>query len=221
MDAHLDVGSGRSRNKATAIYDSPVAPFALCATLLRIFLLSCPAEHLGRSIDMLNSCELVLSVHQRFEGDSGVNPLLFSSFRPFNFCDHLPSNSPTVCGGGASGTNNNIHVSQAVHTLPHGKRGTENNTPFKINASAFVRDGILMSPSQVWGPLLSFLMEEVKRRQMRLSSSLDIDKLVNILQRTENNMLAIRILLTSWSSYSTKNKVCLYIYYISTYILRS
>jgi hypothetical protein len=66
-----------------------------------------------------------------------------------------------------------------------------------------------MSPAQVWGPLLLFLMQEVKRRQMpdTLSAPQDIEQLVGILQRSENHLLAIRVLLTSWASYASKKQV--------------
>lgn len=221
------MGGGKSNTTAEA-YSSPVSPFLLSGTLLRLFLLSCPPQHMGRAIDLLNCCELVLSVHQRLEGSSSMSP------SPWQGVKGGCGEGAGAGGSGLSGTQDcgtpqhggvatsSIKTSLRTTTttarshddMERGTNGVESGQQVQIGGHTFMRDGVLMSPGQVWGPLLLFLMEEVKRRQMRPSDtqtgtsvSQDVEKLVGILQRTENHLLAIRVLLTSWSAFSSKKQV--------------
>ena len=218
--------------------------------MLRLFLLSCPSLHLGRALDLLNSCELVLSVHQRLEGKgsrlsasassssggsgsgsgtgTGVlatGPSALGSHTPRQQQQqqqphHQPAGTIT-----ASTIKTSLRTSGNIAPLPAARAVSERERerevqmpPLQISGTTFLRDGILMPPAQVWGPLLLFLMAEVKRRLMPDTDtdtdtpppSQDIEHLVGILQRSENHLLAIRVLLTSWASYPSKKQVSLY-----------
>jgi hypothetical protein len=95
-------GTGRAALDAFS-YASPIAPFLLSGTLLRLFLLSCPSQHLGRAVDLLNACELVLSVHQRLEGTA-----------------HLTSTSTSTSAlGRATGTSSAATAATQVSGTPH------------------------------------------------------------------------------------------------------
>lgn len=97
---------------------------------------------------------------------------------------------------------------------------SENQLQGQITGNNFSRDGILLSPTVIWGPLVRHLLMETKRREAISSSdtsaiqnhaatSDDVEKLIAILQRSENHMLAIRVILCSWHHYSSKQQVLL------------
>lgn len=85
----------------------------------------------------------------------------------------------------------------------------------KIADGTFARDGILMHPKTIIGPLIQFALGEMKRRNSYFGSSSDVDKagditqLSNVLQRAENHLLSNRVLLSTWSSDSQKAQVYL------------
>ena len=185
-----------SRNTATATATLPVlslhdvtAPFVITRNLLRGIASICPAEHLGRSLDILNGSELVLAVYQRVEGVHSDEQ--HTKLKPSN---------------ATSGV-----VSPIVEA-------------FKINQSAFSRDGILMSSNAVMGLVLRYSTAEVRRRisitatvsrggmageggtnsEVEEEAAGDLDELVCALQRSENHMLALRVLLSSWHMGATK-----------------
>jgi hypothetical protein len=191
---------------------------------------------MGRAVDLLNACELVLSVHQRLEGATGLSSSSLSGNRPPGAMTgtgrvgggSAAQETPQQLGLAASSiktslrsTSTSSSVSQhpgaassrgeegAATTCSEDRGGAPLLPPLQVSGTTFMRDGILMAPVQVWGPLLLFLMEEVRRRQMpdAQRTSQDIEKLVGILQRSENHLLAIRVLLTSWSSYTPKKQV--------------
>lgn len=187
-----------SRNTATATgtASAPVlsphdvtAPFVITRNLLRGIASICPAEHLGRSLDILNGSELVLAVYQRVEGVHSDEQ--HTKLKPSNATNGV--------------------VSPIVEA-------------FKINQSAFSRDGILMSSSAVMGLVLRYSAAEVRRRisitatvsrgsmagegginsEVEEEVAGDLDELVCALQRSENHMLALRVLLSSWHMGATK-----------------
>jgi hypothetical protein len=156
--------------------ESMTQPFVVIRDLLRGVASICPAEHLGKSLDILNGSELVLAVYQRVEG-AVEEPIL-----------SRPSNSDISAPSPAS----------------HGE--------FKINETVFTRDGILMTPGSVLGLVLRYSAAEVKRRMTATTAAAatktpsegqdeiasDLEELVCTLQRSENHMLAVRVLLSSW-----------------------
>jgi hypothetical protein len=88
----------------------------------------------------------------------------------------------------------------------------------QISGVHFIRDGILMSAAMIWGPLLRYILMETKRRDCATGASHDsltqlptaaddIDKLVTTLQRSENHILAARVILSTWSGYQGKKQV--------------
>eukprot|EP01036_Dinobryon_divergens_P030754 gene30755-40048_t len=101
----------------------------------------------------------------------------------------------------------------------------------RISDCDFSRDGILMASSSVLVPLLKFITKESQRRNTKQSpgqghgrgvttstikgvtttpsqelTQLDVDELVAVLQKSENHILAIRVMLGSWSSGSSKSQ---------------
>jgi hypothetical protein len=155
--------------------ESMTQPFIVIRDLLRGVASICPAEHLGKSLDILNGSELVLAVYQRVEG-AVEEPILSRT-----------SNSDTSAPSPAS------------------------QGEFKINETVFTRDGILMTPGSVLGLVLRYSAAEVKRRMTATTAAAaktpsegqdeiasDLEELVCTLQRSENHMLAVRVLLSSW-----------------------
>lgn len=179
---------------------------------------------MGRAIDLLISCELVLSVYRRLEGASNLTSV---SLTGRGMAKAIPGGKSTTAAVPIGTPHHHGTIASTIKTSLRTNTGSANpsvhprtdtgsandditgGNHLQINGTTFMRDGILMSPVQVWGPLLMFLMDEVKRRQLPQSESnpQDIEKLVGILQRSENHMLAIRVLLTSWSSYGTKKQI--------------
>jgi hypothetical protein len=165
------------------------APFVITRNLLRGIASICPAEHLGKSLDILNGSELVLAVYQRVEGVES---------------DEQHTKSKPSCAALAA-------VSTPIEA-------------FKINQAAFSRDGILMAPNAVMGLVLRYSAAEVRRRisitakisrgrvadeggtssEVDEECAEDLDELVCALQRSENHMLALRVLLSSWHMSATK-----------------
>jgi hypothetical protein len=161
--------------------ESMTQPFIVIRDLLRGVASICPAEHLGKSLDILNGSELVLAVYQRVEGaveESNPNPILPRA-------PNSDSSAP-------------IPASQGE---------------FKINETVFTRDGILMTPGSVLGLVLRYSAAEVRRRMSATATTNtatktptegqeeiagDLEDLVCALQRSENHMLAVRVLLSSW-----------------------
>ena len=161
--------------------ESMTQPFIVIRDLLRGVASICPAEHLGKSLDILNGSELVLAVYQRVEGaveESNPNPIL-----------------PRASNSDSSAP---IPASQGE---------------FKINETVFTRDGILMTPGSVLGLVLRYSAAEVRRRMTATATTNtatktppegpeeiagDLEDLVCALQRSENHMLAVRVLLSSW-----------------------
>jgi hypothetical protein len=168
-------------------------PFAISRDILRDITTSCPAEQLPRTLDILNASELVLDVYRRVEGAQPLTGRANSraSNRPLNSEKSDLFADPTMTAG----------------------------QEFKINESSFSRDGILMVPSIILAPLLKFVVAEVRRRGTLESSvrgenddesaeiAADVEDLVGVLQRSENNMLAVRVLLGSWHMSSAKTEV--------------
>ena len=162
-----------------------VETFQMSKQLLRGSTVICPPEYLGRTLDLCGSCDFVITVHDRLESTS-----IPASVTP------AQSNAIQITG----------------HTY-------------------FTRDGILMSADTVLGPLLKFILKEIQRRggvetsghvlsdkknsSRKLESlssgdsSSDLEDLIQILQKSENYILMIRALLSSWCSYDNKAKVIL------------
>lgn len=190
----INIGMNRAgvRNNTAApvlSLNDVTAPFVITRNLLRGIASICPAEHLGKSLDILNGSELVLAVYQRVEGVASDE--------------------------------------QHTKSKPSSAALTAVSTPieaFKINQAAFSRDGILMAPSAVMGLVLRYSAAEVRRRisitakisrgrvaaeggmnrEVDEECAEDLDELVCALQRSENHMLALRVLLSSWHMSATK-----------------
>ncbi len=177
----------------------PISSFSLSRDLLRCSVSSCPSLHLGRTLDLLSGSETVLSVYDRIEGAasqldeerSGVSAVLAEGvFARYVLC--LMCCLATV-----------FLMPVLCSILPH-------------------RDGILMQASAVAMPLMKYSFAEIKRRSVARTkstsssghtgpiteaSAADLEDLVRILQRSENHLLATRILLGSWHSSQSKAQV--------------
>ena len=196
INSSMNRTGSRKAATSTASATAPVlslhdvtAPFLITRNLLRGITSICPAEHLGRSLDILNGSELVLAVYQRVEGVHSDE-------------QHTKSKPSNAINGTVS------PIAEA----------------FKINQSAFSRDGILMASSAVMGLVLRYSAAEVRRRisitatvsrssmageggtnsEVEEEVAGDLDELVCALQRSENHMLALRVLLSSWHMGTTK-----------------
>lgn len=112
---------------------------------------------------------------------------------------------------------NDNETTQMIEGKVKGKSNTNKDNitlqqlQHQISGTHFTRDGILMSSSMIWGPLLKYILMETKRREGSNNNNLtlpdDIDKLVTTLQRSENHILAARVILSTWSGYNGKKQV--------------
>jgi hypothetical protein len=173
-----------------------VETFSLTRSILQTSTVTCSAEFLGRTLDLFTGCDFVVSVYDRFETASSSKGYSGSSG------GHSGGSASAAAGGSA------FQVADHV---------------------SFSRDGILMSPDTALGPLLKHVLKEVQRRGLVLAldtgaaaataaagkkkpsdgagGSLDLEDFVTVLQRSENHILAVRSLLSSWCRYDSKSKV--------------
>lgn len=199
------VGAGASAI-LTAQERSLSTSFSISRSILRGTAVSCPAALLGKDLDLLCASDLVLTVLQRTEGafDSGDKTAIVG------------------VGAGATGGGGGTSALGSVREADSsGCWGT-----FKTGDDHFSRDGILMSPSTVLAPLMKFSLKEVQRRSAFFSPMasatsasgevltaavqlypVDMEDLVGLLQRSENHMLASRVLLSSWHHSEAKAQV--------------
>jgi hypothetical protein len=163
-------------NRSIPSIESITQPFVVSRDLLRSLTAVCPADHLGRTLDILNGSELVLTVYQRVEG---------AKLDTDNYRKKMNINGPD----------------------------TNVKDEFKINEATFSKDGLLMAPGVILGPILKYAAAEMKRRlYMTVTNvidsscpiAVDLEELVGVLQRSENHMLALRVLLSSWHVSNSK-----------------
>lgn len=215
---------------------SDVTPFALSGDMLRLTVLNCNGSLLGKSLDLLNSCELVLDVHKRLEGQSrnstvsNINSSLYNNTQNDGNYSQLDSTKMTPSiSKYTTAPPSSYPTSSYKQELNYQENGEENISKNNSNLSnenddalqqlqlhisgvQFQRDGILLSPSMIWGPLLKYILMETKRREdmavldLNLTQNFsqqvqqqqqpdDVDKLINILQRSENHILASRFII--------------------------
>ena len=169
---------GSNKHGGLTSLDAITRPFVVSRDLLRGVASTCSPQHLGRTLDILNGSELVLAVHDRVEG----------------FLSH--GHGPAV---------KKPDITQA-------SQDSTGDGEFKVSDGFFVRDGILMAPGAVLGHVLRYSAAEIRRRMSGTVSftgttnaaALDLEELVCVLQRSENHLLAVRVLLSSWHLGDTK-----------------
>lgn len=183
----LKVGS---RNPLHAV----LGTFSLSRDLTQSLAIYCPSATLVRLVDSLTCYNVILAVHERLELDDNSSKIsAFSTSKPPE--QGVPQSAPSA----------GVSSSQlAAGVLP----------AIKISGSDFSRDGILLAPQSALPPLLRFAMREVQRRTATKTTPAtsskpalvtnDLDDLVGLLQRSENHMLALRVLLCSWVSSNAK-----------------
>ena len=165
---------GTNKHGALTSMNAITRPFVVSRDLLRGVASRCSPEHLGRTLDILNGSELVLAVHDRVEG--------FFAYG---------------------------HGEAVIKTdITQASRDNTGYEEFKVSDGFFVRDGILMAPGAVLGHVLRYSAAEIRRRMSGTVSligtgsasaaALDLEELVCVLQRSENHLLAVRVLLSSW-----------------------
>lgn len=161
-----------------------IEPFSISRELLRIAAAYGSIESIGRVTDLIGGSELVLSVFLRTEDVEGSDRGL----------DEIHNtHSSTTTGSSAA----NSHPSAPA---------------FKVSNSSFHRDGLLMSPATIIPPLLKYSIKEKNRRHFSANAiaataaapSDDVEELCKILQGFDSHMLAIRVLLHSWSRFPAK-----------------
>ena len=176
--------SGKSNTTASLRI---IESFHIAHDLLQVSTLSAPSSLLTQTVDLLENTDLVLSVFERMDG---------------SYSQVTSVNTDTTL-----------------------------LTPFKISEDSFTRDGILMTSNKVLGPLMKFCLREIQRRNMHDTHAhqsdaaggdgseatvvvvpADLEELAGLLQRSENHMLTIRLLLTSWHIGSFKSQVLSYSY---------
>lgn len=147
--------------------------FGTARELLKHLAINCPQRFVGSTMDYFVIADLVLAVHDRFD-------------------------------------------SQASTGAPPG------DVLSILNGGLYVKDGILLSPSSVLMPLLKFCLKEIQRRSHAISSlhtgapvpssivvagappspgagtSPELMDLLSQLHKSENHVLAVRVLVTSW-----------------------
>jgi hypothetical protein len=213
-------------------WDDELAPFSVSSDLLRFSLLDCSKNQLGKNIDLLNGCGLVLDVHDRLEDAVGSKQ---SSSALYGNQDIAPPSASWARSSvlstphsmqrqlGADSTRRNENPSNRTHGTEEGEKDQKDlvslqQLQLRISGLNFTRDGILMSRSTIWPSLLMHIIAETKRREslgtggsddkFRFQNAEDVEKLVSILQRSENHMLAVRVLLCTWGPSSPKRQVC-------------
>ena len=181
-----------------------IESFHIAHDLLQVSTLSAPSSLLTQTVDLLENTDLVLSVFERMDG---------------SYSQVTSVNTDTTL-----------------------------LTPFKISEDSFTRDGILMASNKVLGPLMKFCLREIQRRNMHDTHThqsesshsdgieatavvvvpADLEELAGLLQRSENHMLTIRLLLTSWHigsfksqvlSYSYIHYTCIHTIHVYTYVI--
>lgn len=167
-----------------------VETFALTRSILQTSTVTCAPEHLGRTLDLFGGCDFVVSVCDRCEGSSR----------------------------GVKG-----HSAGAVNHDTKGSSGGSTIGSFQVSEHiSFSRDGLLMSSETALPLLLRHVLKEAQRRGVVLGdgkrslsgpsgceaeSCPDLTDFVAVLQRSENHILAVRALMSSWCKYDSKSKV--------------
>lgn len=166
---------------AKSIAEVPVVEtFSLTRNMLQMSSVTCSSPYLGNTLDLFSGCDFVVSVYERFETKARTVK------------GHWNSNKGAGSTTSAVGT---FQVSEHI---------------------SFSRDGILMSPESALMPLLKYVLKEVQRRGLstpgtksdvpEITNSLDVEELAIVLQKSENHILAVRSLLSSWCRYGNKIK---------------
>jgi hypothetical protein len=122
----LAVKQVQGGNRSIPSIESITQPFVVSRNLLRGLTAICPVDHLGRTLDILNGSELVLTVYQRVEGAK------------------LDTDNRTKMN---------------INGIDTGIK-----EDFKINEATFSKDGLLMAPGVILGPILKYAAAEMKRR---------------------------------------------------------
>ena len=197
--------------------------FRMSRTMLQGSAVTCSQEFLGRTLDLFNSCDFVLNVHERLESSSSSSSS--SSFQSAGKSSLPPPPNSTTSSGLPP-----IVISSS----------NSSSTGAGSSSASFSRDGILMSTETTLGPLLKHVFKEAQRRDgdargqsasasskassaeprafaaaggagggalLRETESADLEEFVAILQKSENYILAIRALLSSRCRYFDKSKV--------------
>lgn len=155
-----------------------VTLFNTARELLKNLAINCPQKYIGSTMDYFVITDLVLAVHDRFDSSASASA--------------------------------SVSVSSSGDVLSI------------LNGSLYVKDGILLSSTNVLMPLLKFCLKEIQRRNHTISSlhtgtadsssivvsgappapgagtSLELMDLLTQLHKSENHVLAVRVLLTSW-----------------------
>lgn len=142
----------------------------------------CPPSYLGKTMDLMNGCGLVIAINDRLEN--------------VNTTESNVRNKYTM---GKDDSRSNDENQKNLGNL-------------FLQSAHFSKDGILMSPSSVMGHLLRHVLVEFRRRNLynkntQEMSSSDLDPLVTVLQRSENHLLATRVLLGTWYNCASKSQV--------------
>jgi hypothetical protein len=194
---------------------SDITPFALSSELLRLTVLTCGGMSLGKAIGQssLPSSHGGCYGTQATEGSHQLATPSSSAKFPY------PMSALKQTHGWNYSTSQGEGDVEMSRESGRGSHDTVTLQQLQVQISGihFVRDGILMSASMIWGPLLRYILMETKRREgagvvvgpNQSSDQLpdDIDKLVTTLQRSENHLLAARVILSTWSAYQGKKQV--------------
>jgi CCR4-NOT transcriptional regulation complex NOT5 subunit len=180
--------------------------YALAQLLLHNSILYCDFSVLTRALDALTLTDIVLTVYERIEKD--LNSSATAKTKEINSVS-TTANSASSASTMVITTGDNV----------------------------FNRDGLLMSEDSVLSALTQYCVHEMKRREVSYDSfvlpdyhqmggskkssavskqnsknanketSGDIESLISILQRFENHLIAVQILLRSWTQSSMKVQV--------------
>jgi hypothetical protein len=208
MMPSLSLLSGTDDAQVPQHLSFPMASFDLSRELLRCSVASCPAHLLGRTLDLLNGAETVLAVYDRVEGASSAAAAAAASAEA------------------TSGTDQGSVLSQGSFSrcvlcvLCKKVNFSARRVSDGLILSVISRDGILMQASVVALPLMKYAFGEVRRRSLAQSASSartsaetasapDLEDLVRVLQRSENHLLATRVLYGSWFHGQYKAQVCM------------
>jgi hypothetical protein len=161
--------------------------FTQSQKLLSACVCTCDTSVLSSATHLLNSVDLVLSVFARVDG---------------------PISAHTSAATAVS-----TSVNKQSNPQQQLVSNVASSASFQVNDKQYSRDGLLLTTA-VLAPLIKFTLKESQRRDVQVSthkkpiqtptplttqqqSTVDVDELVAVLQRSENHLLATRVLLSA------------------------
>ena len=112
--------------------------FSLSRDILRSITLACPESHIDKAIDLLICTDIVVAVQDRTQSKISISSA---------------SSMPSI---GSANTAVSNHQNNEAHSM--------DDLNFIFSDTNYTKDGILMIPSSIQGPVMKFAQCEMQRR---------------------------------------------------------